>query len=80
MSETKQGMWDMLTVKEAADYMRCSTKTVRRMINQGDLKAYYLSPTRHTIRIYRKDIHKVQRPVTPLADMAALDAELRAAE
>lgn len=76
MSETKQGMWDMLTVKEAADYMRCSTATVRRMINQGDLKAYYLSPTRHTIRIYRKDIHKAQRPVTQLADMATVDAEL----
>ena len=43
---------ELLTIQEAADQLRVSTKTVRRMIDRGELAADHIGP--RIIRI-RKD-------------------------
>lgn len=41
-SNTIQKQW--LTVANAAEYVDCSTKTIRRLVASGDLQATYLTP------------------------------------
>lgn len=41
-SDTNRAQW--LTVANAAEYVDCSTKTIRRLIATGDLQATYLTP------------------------------------
>lgn len=44
----------LYTVDQAAEYLQCSTDTVRRMINRGELKASRFGP--RMIRINPEDI------------------------
>ena len=59
-----------LTVKTAADYADCSQDTIRRLVNRGELKASRLGKSR-IIRIQRRDLDRLFKPVTPLAAQVA---------
>lgn len=62
----KPNLW---TISDAAEYLGCSTDTIRRMIARGELKAYRYGP--RLIRIDPRDIDKKRRPVTSVAERAA---------
>jgi excisionase family DNA binding protein len=52
----------ILTVKEAAQYLRCSTSKVRDLMRSGKLRFYRLeSSERSTILIKREDIERMLR-------------------
>jgi len=52
---------DAITLQEAAQLCRVSTKTIRRHIAAGRLPAYRLGD-RH-IRIHRNDLESLMRPI-----------------
>ena len=56
-----------LTIKQTAEYLQCSTDTVRRMIARGELKASRFGP--RMIRIDPLDLEKVRKPVTNIAEV-----------
>jgi excisionase family DNA binding protein len=60
----------LLTVAEVAGILRCSTKTVRRMISEGVLPAS--STSGRAIRIRARDIQRVLHPKT--GDQTQMDA------
>lgn len=62
-----------LTLKETAQHTKASEKTLRRMIARGELKAYKFG---RQIRIKPADIEKALKPVTSLASIVEIDAEL----
>jgi excisionase family DNA binding protein len=64
---------ETLSTKQAAEARQVSTKTIRRMIQRGELKAYKFGKQ---IRIYSRDLDKVMKPVTPLAAHVELEREL----
>ncbi|MFC7581575.1 helix-turn-helix domain-containing protein [Schaalia naturae] len=55
---------DFLSVDEAAAIFGVSSKTVRRMISRGELRAKKFGTL---IRISRTDLDRAGRPVTSLA-------------
>lgn len=59
---------DFLTVEQAARLLQCQTKTVRRMISRGELRAFRPGKAR-LIRIARQDLERALRPVTNVADL-----------
>lgn len=63
-------MLEHLTIQESAEALNCSEITVRRLVSRGELPAYRLGKSR-VIRIKRRDIDKLLRPVTSLAGDAA---------
>jgi len=67
-STTTEPLW--LTLTDAAMRAACSTKTLRRMIATGDLKAYRL---KGQIRIRVEDLDAAFQPITSAKD--ALEAE-----
>ena len=58
MSDTTDTAARYLTVEDAAAYLSCATKTIRRMITAGELPAYRV---RTAIRIDRGDLDRVVR-------------------
>ena len=59
---------EALTITEAAQRLHASTRTVYRMINSGELKAYRLGK-RATIRIKACDIDAALTPIKTVADV-----------
>lgn len=59
----------LLSIRDAAKYLGVSDDTIRRMISRGELSAYRYGPK--IIRIDRRDIDKLRRPVTATADYRA---------
>lgn len=59
---------ELVTVREAATYLNCSTDTIRRMIERGELPAWRYGP--RIIRIDRSDVDRLRHPVTPAAAYA----------
>ncbi len=55
-----------MTIQEIADMYRVSTKTVRRWISRGDLKAERL-PGNRMIRVDIANIANLTKPVGPVA-------------
>lgn len=58
-----------LSVAQVAAEIQCSPKTVRNMIARGELRAYRYGKTSRIIRIDRRDLERIKRPVTNLADL-----------
>lgn len=48
-----------LTVANAADYVDCSTKTIRRLVAAGELQATYLTP--RSMRVSLKSLENLLR-------------------
>lgn len=48
---------DLLTLKEAADFLRCNSKTIARLITKEILKAYRPHGTRKVL-IKRSELYK----------------------
>jgi excisionase family DNA binding protein len=61
------------TPAQAARLLQCDTKTIRRMISRGQLRAYRPGGAR-MIRIRRADLERAMRPVTNAADLRAGEA------
>ena len=61
-----------LTVAQAAEELGCSERTIRRLIQRGDLKAVRLGST-SAIRIHRRDLQKILKPVPSLASLRGVD-------
>ena len=57
-----------MSVAEAADYHRCSERTIRRAIRDGRLRAYRVGP--RLIRIDPADLDRMARLI-PAADNGA---------
>jgi excisionase family DNA binding protein len=51
MSRTQNEDCPYLTIRETAVRLRCSTKTVRRYVASGKLRAYRVGPTMLRIRV-----------------------------
>ena len=47
---------DLLTIQEAADRLRCSTKTIRRAIDAGRLRVVRLGESARSDRIHPDDL------------------------
>lgn len=58
-----------LTIAQAADFLNCAPVTVRRMISRGELRAYRYGKTSRLIRIDSRDLDRIKRPVTRIADL-----------
>lgn len=56
---------DLLTVAEAADRLRVTTRFIRMLIADGTLPAMRLG--RRSIRLRRKDVDQVLRPMRSVA-------------
>lgn len=56
------------SLESAAEYLECSTKTVRRYIASGKLRAYRVAG-RSTIRVRWADLDALMQPL-PAADAA----------
>ncbi len=56
----------LLTVTEAADVLRCSAKSVRRLITEGRLPAIKIAGSR-LIRIEQTAIERLLEPLGPVA-------------
>ena len=52
---------DLITINEAAEACRLSTKTIRRHIASGVLPAYRIGP--RAVRLKRRDLDAVMRPI-----------------
>lgn len=72
---TQADSHDFVTIIDAASMLKCSADTVRRLINRGELKGYKLGSAR-AIRIRRRDIDKMLKPITSLAELNDLRAGL----
>ncbi len=55
-----------LSVRQAADFISVSQRTIRRYIEQNILPAYRI-PGSNTIRIKREDIEVLLEPINPSA-------------
>jgi excisionase family DNA binding protein len=55
------------TLDEAAEYLECSKRHVRRLVDTGQLKAYRVGRGSSLIRIHRSDLERVMCPVVPSA-------------
>ena len=44
----------LVTISGAADYLKLSTKTVRRLIAQGRLEAFFVTP--RSLRVRQRDL------------------------
>lgn len=62
-----------LTQEEAAEFLSCSTWTIRRMISRGELKAYRYGGSR-LIRIDLVDLQRLRKPVTNIGSYLGGDA------
>jgi excisionase family DNA binding protein len=56
-----------MSIESAAEYLDCSTKTIRRRIASGDLRAYRLASS----RVIRVDLAEVDRMLRPIPTAAA---------
>jgi excisionase family DNA binding protein len=62
LSKGKQRMKRNLTIREAAEFIGCSTVTVRRLINDGELLAFPLrGQVRGGLRVVRESIEAYER-------------------
>ncbi len=55
-----------LSVRQAADFLSVSQRTIRRYIEQNILPAYRI-PGSNTIRIKREDLGALLEPINPAA-------------
>ena len=60
------------SVDDSAAYLGVSPKTVRRLITSGEIKASHVG-SRRVIRIHRRDLEKVLKPVPSLAKLRGLE-------
>jgi excisionase family DNA binding protein len=63
MTSSNPGMPRLLTVREAAEILNCSTKSVRRLIHRGILRR---NPIFAHIRISREQVEAILRGETPI--------------
>lgn len=56
-----------LSVRQAADFLSVSPRTIRRYIEQNILLAYRVTGS-NTIRIKREDLEALLQPVNPAAE------------
>jgi excisionase family DNA binding protein len=52
----------LASIESAANYLDCSTKTIRRRIATGDLKAYRLASSR-VIRVDMAEVDALLKPI-----------------
>lgn len=53
-----------ITIAEAADYLQISTRTVRRLIRDGELNGYRIGQTGRLIRVDMNEIDgQLMRPI-----------------
>lgn len=64
--EPRPQLW---TIDDAAEHLKCNRETVRRLISDGNLRAYRYGP--RMVRIDPRDIDRMRRPIG--ARPAALD-------
>ncbi len=57
-------MGQKITIDTAAEEVGTSSRTIRRLISDGQLRAYRLGRTK-VVRIDRDDLLKVLRPIVP---------------
>lgn len=50
---------ELMTIREAAEYLRVSPRTIYRLIEQGDLPVYRVSPRRLVVK--RADLEALIR-------------------
>lgn len=60
----EQGVY--LSVREAADFISVSQRTIRRYIDRDILRAYRVAGS-NTIRIKRDDLEALLKPINPPA-------------
>jgi excisionase family DNA binding protein len=51
-----------MSIESAAEYLDCSTKTIRRRIASGDLRAYRLASSR-VIRVDLAEVDALLKPI-----------------
>ncbi|WP_075890668.1 helix-turn-helix domain-containing protein [Actinomyces provencensis] len=61
-------MHPLITIQQAAELLQCKPVTIRRMISRGCLKAYRF-PGSRLIRVDPRDLDRIKRPVTNVADL-----------
>jgi len=59
----------LITIAEAAAYWRVNHKTIRRMIDRGDLPGYRIAAGRR-IRVDRADLDRLTRRIQSAGDAA----------
>jgi excisionase family DNA binding protein len=59
---TAQPRRRLMSIESAAAYLDCSTKTIRRRIASGDLRAYRLASS----RVIRVDLAEVDAMLKPI--------------
>jgi excisionase family DNA binding protein len=59
---TEQFRRKLMSIESAANYLDCSTKTVRRRIASGDLPAYRVGST-HVIRVDLSEVDALLKPI-----------------
>lgn len=52
----------LISQADAAEYLGCSVKTIRRRISDGTLTAYRVGKT-HTIRLDKDEVDAILRPI-----------------
>ena len=58
-------MATQITLDEAATVLGVPKKSVRRLINRGELRAYRIGADSRIIRVDSADLDKVLHPITP---------------
>ena len=71
-----QALEKQLTFAQVAELINCSQRTVRRLVDSGQLKAYRYG--QRIVRVDPLDVAKLREPVTPLATHVELERELAA--
>src|SRR5579884_2076823 len=64
---------DLLTIAEAARWLRVSTVTLHRWLKTGRLPAYRIGP--RAVRIRREDLMRMVTPTTPEEARAAAEPQ-----
>jgi len=68
MPEGVFSLQQFITIEQAAEQLACTHWTIRRMISRGELRAYRFGKAR-MIRIDPRDLDRIKRPVTNVADL-----------
>ncbi|WP_084622165.1 helix-turn-helix domain-containing protein [Demequina oxidasica] len=62
---------DTFSINKASHFLECHPDTIRRMIADGDLRAYRIG--KRLIRIRKRDLERAMRPVTRIDLVSAGD-------
>lgn len=67
MSRNSHPPLHLISVADAAEYLGCSTKTIRRRIAEGSITAYRAPGGGRLMRVDRDQLEAALRPVTSTA-------------